>query len=143
MTARIGTSDGLAPVVDDLPVDHQVDVEPAADLAGSLEDAFLAHTEALGHRAAPQVVHAGAELDAVQTLALVPARHQRLRRAGHEPAADECLVEPEPELADVVGAADHEVAAAGEVVADPDAVPVERAAVVHPRLDVCGLRRRV
>src|SRR5262245_9247006 len=143
MTARIGTSDGLAPVIDDLAVDHEIDVEPAADLAGALEDAFLTHPEALGDGPAPQVVDARAQLRPVQTFALVAACHQRLRRAGDEATPDESLVQPEAELADVVGPRDHQVAAAGEVVADPDAVAVERAAAVDTRLDIRGLRRRI
>src|SRR3954463_3524414 len=143
MTARIGTSDGLAPVVDDLPVDDEVDVEPAAYLARPPEHALLAHPQAFGDRTAPEVVHAGAQLDPVQPFALVPRGHERLRRARHQPAPDECLVEPEPELAHVVGARDHQVAPSGEVIADPDAVAVERAAIVDTRLDVRGLGRRI
>ena len=67
---------------------------------------------------------------------LVPAGHQGLRRPRHEPAAHERLVEPEPQLPDVVRAADHQVAAARQVVADPDAVAVERAIARSARLDV-------
>src|SRR6185295_18145107 len=140
MIARTGTSDGLAQVVDDLAVDHEVDVEPASHLAGSAQHALLAQAQTLGDRAAAEVVHAGTKLHPVQALALVPASHERLRRPGDEPTPDERLVEPEAELAHVVGPVDHQVAPTGEVLADPDAVPVERAAVIDPRLDIRGLR---
>src|SRR5262245_53142417 len=143
MTARTGTSDGLAPVVDDLAVDHEVDVETAADLAGSLQHAFLAHAEPLRDRTAAEVVHTGAQLCPMQPLALVAACHQRLRGARHETPPDEPLVEPKAQLSHVVRSGDHQVTPAREIVAAPDAVPVERAAVVDPRLDVRGLRGHV
>src|SRR6476620_12476540 len=103
MTARIATSDGLAPVVDDLAVDHEVDVHPAAHLARTAQDAFLTHPEPLRDGPAPQVVDTGSQLRPVQSFALVPAGHQGLRRPGHEPATHERLIEPEPQLSDVVG----------------------------------------
>src|SRR5690349_14593560 len=143
MTARNATSDVLAPVVDDLAVDDEVDVEAAAHLAGSPEDALLTHPETLGDGAAPEVVDAGAKLRPMQPCVLVAARHQRVRGAGDQPTPDELLVEPEPELPDIVGPGDHQIAAAGEVVADPDPVAVHRAAVVDARFDVGGLGRRV
>src|SRR6476620_10012677 len=114
MTARNATSDGLAPVVDDLAVDDEVDVESAANLAGAAEHALFAHPQALGHRAAPEVVDAGPELGPMQALVLVAARHQRLRGARDEASADERLVQPEPQLSHVVRPRDHQVTPAGE-----------------------------
>src|SRR3954447_7838331 len=102
MTARMVTSDGLAPLVDDLAVDHEVGVEAASDLARTAQHALLAHAQALGDRAAPQVFHPRAQLDAMETLALVAARHQRLGGARDEPPTHERLVQPEPQLADIV-----------------------------------------
>src|SRR4029078_11881915 len=135
MTAGTVTSDGLAPVIDDLAVDHEVDVEPASHLACSAQHALLAQAQTLGDRAASEVVDAGTELRPVQALALVAPGHQGLRRPGDQASTDERLVEPEAQLAHVVGPVDHQVAPAGKVVADPAPVAVARAAGVDPRLD--------
>src|SRR4029079_16621238 len=114
-----------------------VDVETAAHLAGATKHALLAHVQAFRDRPAPQVVDARTQLHPMQAFALEAPVDERLRRACGEPPPDERLVEPEPELTAVVGACDDETASAGKLIADPDAVRVQRALVaatrVHPR----------
>src|SRR4029078_11672285 len=99
----------------------------ASNLAGSAQHALLAQAQTLGDRAAAEVVDDGAELRPVQALALLAPRHQCLRRPGDQAPTDERLVEPEAELAHVVGPFDHQVAPSGKVVADPAPVAVARA----------------